>query len=494
KDLAVSASSKLFALAYGPTPTPISVNSCVVNDVRFVVHSRDECHTTQNIGICSPGEDEEMYYGQLKQILEFSYMSFKIVLFRVKWFDTSNKGRVKHLIIRNNITQILENGESFKNDQYIFATQVKQCFYLEDIARRPLGWKVIEHVNHKKFSNGGVIVVEDDPDIIHVGNSSDLALTTTLNDFEITALHINGQSIDVDAPPDIIDVDEDTDDEDVLPHDLADFDDEDLANMSADVAKGHGGDDGGDDRLPPHELAEGCRASCWSGRRGSSERLGPSLTYSPTCNPSFWPDIRKGIDQHLGKIYTDNKSSLKRDYWVKNPNDETYNVEAIKSRRFANISAKDLDAQNRFWSDPRTWPGMLKMLETGQRAQSYANRDLGHLLPSEICRPSSIPILWAAYSYETRIDEKMVRLHGLGTYTNDQIMAMVRRGKQQGHILDVGRVLTRRGKAVLDVSVPRCNHTSDLQSQHESGSGSGCGTGEDDESGDDEDAGEDADS
>ncbi|GKB33458.1 proton-dependent oligopeptide transporter family protein, partial [Tanacetum coccineum] len=237
KDPGVSASSELFALACGPTPTPISVNSCVVNGVRFVVHSRDERRTTQNSGICSPGEDGEMYYGQLEEILEFSYMSFKTVLFRVKWFDTSNKGRVKHLVIRNNITQILANGESFKNDQYILATQVKQCFYLEDMARRPLGWKVVEHVNHKKFSNGGVIVVEDDPDIIHVDNSSDLALTTSLNDLEIAALHIDGQSIDVDAPPDIIDVDEDDDiidDEDVLPHDLADSDDEDLVNVDDD--------------------------------------------------------------------------------------------------------------------------------------------------------------------------------------------------------------------------------------------------------------------
>nr|GFD56534.1 hypothetical protein [Tanacetum cinerariifolium] len=33
-----------------------------------------------------------------------------------------------------------------------------------------------------------------------------------------------------------------------------------------------------------------------------------------------------------------------------------------------------------------------------------------------------------------------------------------------------------------------------LQSHHESGSGSGCGAGEDDESGDDEDAGKDANS
>ncbi|GJR72566.1 hypothetical protein Tco_0084931 [Tanacetum coccineum] len=237
-DPGVSKSSELFVLACGPSQTLISVNSCVVNGVRFFVHSRDEHRTTQNSGICSPGPDREMYYGQLEQILKFSYLSFKTVLFRVKWFDTSNKGRMKNLVIRNNITQIKANGEAFKNDQYILATQVKQCFYLEDMAKRPLGWKVVEHVSHKKFSNGGVIVVEDDPDVIHVDNSSDLALSISLNDFEITALHIDGQSIDVDAPPDIIDVvDEDDDiihEEDPIPYDLADSDDEDLVNLDID--------------------------------------------------------------------------------------------------------------------------------------------------------------------------------------------------------------------------------------------------------------------
>nr|GFD30009.1 hypothetical protein [Tanacetum cinerariifolium] len=75
-------------------------------------------------------------------------------------------------------------------------------------------------------------VVEDDPDVIHVDNSSDLALSTSLNDLEIAALHMDGQSIDVDAPPDIID-------------------------MSADVARGHGGDGGGDDRLLPYQVPTG---------------------------------------------------------------------------------------------------------------------------------------------------------------------------------------------------------------------------------------------
>ncbi|GJR99084.1 hypothetical protein Tco_0315593 [Tanacetum coccineum] len=192
KDPGVSASNELFALACGPTPTPISINSCLVNGVRFIVHSRDECRTTQNNGICSPGDkDGEMYYGQLEEILEFLYMSFKVVLFRVKWFDTSNEGcKVKSFVIRNNMTQIWAN---------------------------------------------------------------------------------DGQSIDVDALPNIIDVEEDDDiidDEDALPHDLADSDDEDLVNvddddnmtdMSADVARGHDGGGGGDDRPHPHQIGGGYR-------------------------------------------------------------------------------------------------------------------------------------------------------------------------------------------------------------------------------------------
>ncbi|GJV46405.1 hypothetical protein Tco_1430941 [Tanacetum coccineum] len=278
KDPEVSTTSELFALACGPTWTPISINSCVVNGVRYVVHNRDERRTTQNNGICSPGPDGEMYYGQLQEILEFKYLLFKVVLFRVKWFDTRNQGRkVKRLVLRNNMTQIDCRGEAFKNDQYILVTQVKQVFYLEDKAKPHL--KVVEHVNHKKFSNGGVIMVEDDPDIIHFDNSSDLPLSTSLNDLDNATLHIDGQSTEVDAPPDIIDVvdqdDDITDDEDALPHDLADSDDEDLINvdddgvdkMSADVARSYGGDGGGEDRPPPHHVPTGC-GGCFANRGG----------------------------------------------------------------------------------------------------------------------------------------------------------------------------------------------------------------------------------
>ncbi|GKC90869.1 hypothetical protein Tco_1151518 [Tanacetum coccineum] len=67
-----------------------------------------------------------------------------------------------------------------------------------------------------------------------------------------------GQARQAYSPP----VDDISDDEDPLPHDLADSDVEDLINvdddgvdkfilMSADVARSHGGDGGGEDRPPP---------------------------------------------------------------------------------------------------------------------------------------------------------------------------------------------------------------------------------------------------
>ncbi|GJR62725.1 hypothetical protein Tco_1504887 [Tanacetum coccineum] len=88
----------------------------------------------------------------------------------------------------------------------------------------------------------------------------------------------DGQSIDIDAPPDIIDVvDEDDDiidEKDPIPHDLAYSDDEDLVNldiddgvnvMSADVARGHGGDGGSDD-------CKGTRKPNLGGRRAGMMR------------------------------------------------------------------------------------------------------------------------------------------------------------------------------------------------------------------------------
>ncbi|PWA57397.1 hypothetical protein CTI12_AA409590 [Artemisia annua] len=125
----------LFALACGPSSTATSINSCVVNGVKFVVHSRDVKRTTQNSGICSPGEKKgEMYYAK--------------------------RGRVERYNTRNNMTQIWACSTAFEDQPYILATQAKQVFYLEDPARRPLHWKVVQEVNHNTTWDVVVVIME----------------------------------------------------------------------------------------------------------------------------------------------------------------------------------------------------------------------------------------------------------------------------------------------------------------------------------------------
>ncbi|GKG42077.1 hypothetical protein Tco_0473828 [Tanacetum coccineum] len=62
-----------------------------------------------------------------------------------------------------------------------------------------------------------------------------------------------------------------------------------------------------------------------------------------------------------------------------------------------------------------------------------------------------------------------MRLHGLGSntpsgvpYTEDEIMAIVRQGKQRGHILGVGRDLSLHDTDVLNPPSPPCTHNSNV--------------------------------
>ncbi|GJX85082.1 F-box domain containing protein [Tanacetum coccineum] len=292
---------------------------------------RDELRTTQNSGICSPGPDGEMYYGQLQEILEFK------------------------LVNQRGVT----------------------------------------------------------------------------------------------APPDIIDVpDEDDDiidDENALPPDLADSDVEDLINVddngvekmsSANVARSHGGDGGGEDRPPPphvptgyggcfvnrgkqrhnlggrgavrlhtrdktrnlslKEIAEakgpvsiqfdvgdkqtlnplGPHAAQWSNyirevirsvplyypswEKVPKERkaalisnIGTLFDLRPHMESPRWTDIYEGINMHLQKAYNTNKASFKAKHWRVDPQTGTYDVEAIRQGRPEEITADEWDKYIRFWNDPK---------------------------------------------------------------------------------------------------------------------------------------------
>nr|GEV58037.1 hypothetical protein [Tanacetum cinerariifolium] len=448
KDPEVSTTSELFTLACGPTWTPISINSFVVDGVRYVMHNRDECRTTQNSGICSPGPDGEMYYGR----------------------------KVKRLVLRNNMTQIDTRGEAYKNYQYILVTQVKQVFYLEDKAKPHL--KVIEHVNHKKFSDGGVIVVEDEPDIINFDNSSDLLLSISLNDLDNATLHIDGQSTEVDALPDIIDV---VDEDDDIVKMKTPF------LMLADVARSHGGNGGGEDRPPLHHVPTGCEG-CFANRGGRA--AGRLHTRDKTHNLSLkeitdkkapvpnrfevrdkqnlmpFGDHAAHGSSYIGEVIKG--VPLYYPYWLKVPKErkaalikdigtESYNVEKIRRARPEAITAEESDKYIQFWNDPmniaratQNRQNQAKITVISRQGSRSLARLRDEMRQSSATQEYSSPIdtFFVAHTVngvftrdEDRLVYEMRRLEATGTYTDDKINCLARRGKQRGHIPDVGRVL-----------------------------------------------------
>ncbi|GJY93784.1 hypothetical protein Tco_0509566 [Tanacetum coccineum] len=217
----------------------------------------------------------------------------------------------------------------------------------------------------------------------------------------------------------------------------------------------------------------------------------------------------------MAKIYVDNKSVLKKEHWILNPNG-TRDMASIRSRPPRTSSRQIRIARSTIGLILRTLPEPFKMLKTGQRARSSAGRDLGELQD-------------ARDEAEFNIEE-MIRVRDLGTntptgvpYTEDQIMAMVRKGKQRGHIPDVGRVLAGQGRDAISINKPQCTHThtdvdevkeentplrkelsmlrtiiwsddqmsqllTQLESQHEVGGGNESGGGGDEDVGRDEDA------
>lgn len=196
--------------------------------MKFTVHDRDLRRSTQNSGISTPNPDGGMHYGQLEEILEFSYISFNVVLFKVKWFDTNNTNRLKRCTYRNNITQIMTDRVSFQNEPFILATQATQVFYLDFPGKRG-NWKAVQDSYHRKIWNPDIIVVEDNQDVVHDNNSSHITLSAELDQLDYNIINIDVQPAEVEAPPPIITIVEDEDDidfDDHVPHDLASDDDD----------------------------------------------------------------------------------------------------------------------------------------------------------------------------------------------------------------------------------------------------------------------------
>nr|GEW98625.1 hypothetical protein [Tanacetum cinerariifolium] len=353
-----------------------------------------------------------MYYGQLEEILEFSFTSFKVVLFRIKWFDTSNKGRkFQRSVTRNNITQIF---------------------------------------------------VVDDHDVIHNNNSFGLALSANLNDFDFATLNIDGQSTEVEAPPAIIHVDVGDyiiDEDDVL-YDLADFDNEVLTNsdddddevMAAKVARSHGGDGVGNPHPPSIWIGSSryCKNFWIISEKLKLDHLNLLLLFDGVIlgarrGKTVEEGMKAGRDNHFAKCYSDNKYN---EY-------PSLLARLLEGQRLGcccgcdkkpppSVEQSDSNEQIKFWLDPK------HVHRAAINAQNMTQNTIFN-------RHGSSSLAVTRYQYEA-----MIKLLDLGastptgvTYAEKEILAMVIKGKQWGHITGRGRQLAGIGKSKVFSSQPQ---------------------------------------
>ncbi|XP_062112678.1 uncharacterized protein LOC133823844 [Humulus lupulus] len=209
---------ELLALASGSDHLSTFYQGCIVNGVRFIAHDRDKKRTTQNSGVSAAGTEGFNFYGTLEEVVILSFTgAYSVALFRCKWFNTNP--RMKKTVIENNVTSINVNGEWYKDEPYILATQAKQVFYLDDLLRGR-DWKVVEDVNHRQIWDikDNSDEVNDVIDVVHETSSSNFLLTVDLGELIMQS----------DQPAAYVGADEDGDDEaDMSEHeDVADAEDE----------------------------------------------------------------------------------------------------------------------------------------------------------------------------------------------------------------------------------------------------------------------------
>ncbi|GJU01081.1 reverse transcriptase domain-containing protein [Tanacetum coccineum] len=294
-----------------------------------------------------------------------------------------------------------------------------------------------------------------------------------------------------------------------------------LVQMSADVARGHGGDGSGDDRPPPHQIPTGC-GGCLGNRAGRQH------TRQETRNLGL-----KAITDKSGPVpirfeFGDRETLMPLGehaaHWA------NYLGELVRELPLHHPSWRQVPPEEKagvmarigiaFWNDPKNRARAAQNKQNRAKSKvvcRQGSRSIAALrdmhMESSATReyPSLIHTFFLTHTVngvflnpkDKVLYDEMLRLQGLGfntktgvPYTEDEIMAIVRGGKQRGHIPGVGRVLPGQRTVNMFMKLFRSDDKfsqmlSQLESQPEIGGDSGSGGYGDDEQGDDEDDDED---
>lgn len=158
-------SHELRLLAMKPVRSRVYA-SCKVNGVLFRCERKDKNTTTQNSGVMAHGGGNGVdYYGVLHSVVELIYgEGMKVHLFKCRWFDTTPRRGMQ--TDQYGITSVNTDNTWYEDDPFVFATSVKQVFYLDDLVKGA-PWKVVNtfHVRNVYRASTLGVAEEDEQDI-----------------------------------------------------------------------------------------------------------------------------------------------------------------------------------------------------------------------------------------------------------------------------------------------------------------------------------------
>jgi hypothetical protein len=135
-----SAVEQLYLLARLPSSNICTFQGYEINGNTFYTIDQDKKSTNQNSGVRFDAATENgqkvTYYGYIEEIWELDYgPSFKVPLFRCKWFKLTGGG-VK-VDQQYGMTMVDFNNLGYLDEPFVLAKDVAQVFYVKDMSSKP---------------------------------------------------------------------------------------------------------------------------------------------------------------------------------------------------------------------------------------------------------------------------------------------------------------------------------------------------------------------
>ncbi|VVA36348.1 PREDICTED: transposon, partial [Prunus dulcis] len=169
-------SENLRWLAAGPNMAVPLYRSYLIKVIKFNIKAQDDVRTTQNSGVYllahtmqvasardkNPILSNMGFYGVIQEIWDLDYQKFTIPVFRCDWIDSSGL-----VVDELGFTLVDLSKIGHRNDQFVFASQVKQIFFVDDPMHR--GWSIVLSMPNREYNDVigdevlGDVIIECEP-------------------------------------------------------------------------------------------------------------------------------------------------------------------------------------------------------------------------------------------------------------------------------------------------------------------------------------------